>query len=286
MNERLVLLLGTLDIKPVRLSPVAGGDINDNFRVYTDRDQDLFVKMNRVNRSKSVIMAEAKGLEMMRSVGVDNIPGEILIAESEADACLVMPYYGKTNPSTGAEWIVFFENLARMHLVTHEVFGGSDNFIGYLPQINSPRNNWVTFFIENRLGPQIGDALDAGYLGPRDEKSWDNLREKLPQLMPIERPALIHGDLWSGNILPTDRGILMIDPCPYFGHREMDFAMMELFSGVPVRDYLDSYNDVYKLEKRLVDRIEIYQLYYLLVHLNMFGTAYLPSVRRIMEKFS
>ena len=285
MHERLVLLLGSMDINPLSISPVSGGDINDGYRVSTERGQDFFVKINRKSRSKSIITAEAKGLEMMKASGVENIPANFRIAENETDACLVMPYFVSSNPPSSSDWVVFFENLARMHLISNETFGGHDNYIGLLPQVNSMRNNWVPFFRENRLIPQIERALDVGYLSMEDEKSWIRLAQNLSNLMPIERPALVHGDLWSGNILRADEGVLMIDPCPYYGHREMDFAMMELFSGVPVREHLTAYENLYPLEKRLPERLEIYQLYYLLVHLNMFGTAYLPAVRRIIGKF-
>lgn len=287
MHHRLSLLLESLDIKPIGYWRVAGGDINDSFRIRVKGGSDMFVKINASDRSRDIISAEYQGLELMRGKGVHCLPSVIGFAENETDACLVMPYYEPAEHLHSTDWASFFNNLARMHLISDEVFGGQDNYIGALDQKNQSRNNWVTFYRENRLQPQFQQALDAGYLTHSDMSLIDRLLDKLSELMPIERPALVHGDLWSGNILGTiSDGILMIDPCPYFGHREIDLAMMELFSGVPVRKLLPYYEAVYPLVRGLYDRLEVYQLYYLLVHLNMFGTAYLPGVKRIIRKFS
>lgn len=287
MHHRLTLLLESLNLQPVKIGGVAGGDINDSFRIGVRDRGDLFVKINSPHRSKEIITAEFHGLHLMRKAGVKCLPSDFRYAENETDACLVMPYYEPVDSMASTNWARFFKNLARMHLVSNEVFGGRDNFIGTLPQVNTPRNNWVPFYRDNRLQPQFRMAADAGYLTVDDMRMADRLIEKLSDLMPIERPSLVHGDLWSGNILGTkSHGLLMIDPCPHYGHREIDFAMMELFSGVPVRKHLPHYEEVYPFVRGLYERLEIYQLYYLLVHLNMFGTAYLPGVQRIIRNFS
>lgn len=286
MDERLRPLLKSLEITPARVHTVGGGDINDSYRIETSRGQEYFVKINRFDQSKMIIVTEARGLEMMKQAGVDIIPEDVRWAENANDACLVMPYYTRSPYPGEVEWARFFEQLAHMHRITHEFFGGEDNYIGLLPQDNSPRNNWVPFFRENRLEPQLKLAKDDGYFTSRDVRSWDGLFKNLPRIMPIERPALIHGDLWSGNVLSTGKKILLIDPCPHYGHREMDLGMMELFSGIPVQGYLPVYHEIYPLKEDLSDRIELYQLYYLLVHLNLFGAAYLPGVQRIIKKFS
>lgn len=285
MDERLGPLLASLGIRPDRVQIVTGGDINESFRIETN-GKDYFVKINRPDQPKMIITTEAQGLKMMKQAGVNIIPDNVLLAENEKDACLVMSFYSSSQSPGKVEWTRFFEQLAHMHRITHEAFGGADNYIGLLPQDNSPRNNWVPFFRENRLEPQLKLAEANGYFTLQDLKRWEGLFENLPRIIPIERPALIHGDLWSGNVLSTGKMILLIDPCPYYGHREMDFGMMELFSGIPVQKYLPVYHEIYPLEDGLSERIELYQLYYLLVHLNIFGAAYLPGVRRIINKFS
>lgn len=286
MNPRLRSLLDSMEMPADRITPVQGGDINDSFRVYGNGNREWFVKVNKSGQPKEIITTEFHGLEMMRTLGVKALPSEVRHAENSQDACLVMPFYKKSTRVDESDWSEFFQNLALMHLISQEVFGGSDNFIGALPQVNTFRNNWVPFFRANRLLPQWHMALEQGWFTSGDTKNWEGLLGKLPELMPIERPALVHGDLWSGNVHPTEEGILMIDPCPYFGHREMDLAMMQLFSGIPVESFLSEYENVYPLEPGLAERIEIYQLYYLLVHLNLFGSSYLPAVRRIIQRFS
>lgn len=286
MNERVTHLLHSMDLRPTRMESVSGGDINDSYRVTSKEGTHYFVKINRFDQSKQIITAEARGIEMMRSAGVSMLPGEVRWSENAQDALLIMPFYAVINNPSSNEWRSFFRELALMHRISQEDFGGEDNFIGLLPQDNTSRNNWVPFYRENRLRPQLKLAFDKEYFTSSDVKTWDRLFENLPEFMPIERPSLVHGDLWSGNIISTREGILLIDPCPYYGHREMDFGMMELFSGFPIREHLAVYEDVYPLTDGLFERIELYQLYYLLVHLNLFGTAYLPGVQRIIKKFS
>lgn len=287
MHERLVSLLNRLNISPQTIRRVSGGDINDSFRLRGREDEDLFVKINYPGQNKDILLTEFQGLEMMREAGVEFLPSDVRFVDHQSDACLVMPYYEHASSSSPSDWKSFFQNLAHMHRISNEYFGGTDNFIGTLPQSNSTKNNWIPFFIENRLEPQFKRARDAHYLSESYTKTIDSFLKKIPNWIPIERPALVHGDLWSGNVLGTQsHGVLLIDPCPYYGHREMDFAMMDLFSGVPVENFLPFYEEIYPLTHGLRERIEIYQLYYLLAHLNMFGTAYLPGVERILRQFS
>lgn len=284
-NTRLKHLLDLGAIVATEIIPLSGGDINDSFRIITEDGEDCFIKMNRSGAPKEIITTEAQGLKLMQAKGVSMIPSPVRLIQNSTDAGLVMAYY-PTQETTDADWNRFFEQLAFMHQISEEQFGGSDNFIGELPQSNEHRNNWVPFYSNNRLLPQLTLAHSNGYLSDSDRNEGEVLMDRLANWMPVERPALIHGDLWNGNILPTSQGILLIDPCPHFGHREMDFAMMSLFSGFPVKKHLRTYENIYPLEDGLFDRIELYQLYYLLVHLNLFGTAYLPGVQRIIRKFS
>ena len=285
MNNRLATLLNSLGMQPRSIHSVSGGDINDSYHITCQSGKGYFVKINRPGEPKDIIKTEAQGLEMMKKAGVHILPDTIRWAENKNDACLILPFY-KTKKASVKEWEHFFRQLASMHQISNEVFGGPDNYIGFLPQENSNFNNWIPFYRENRLLPQLRLAYQKGYIKSQYEKKWSHLFDNLPEIMPVERPALIHGDLWGGNIISTESGVILIDPCPHYGHREMDLGMMMLFSGIPLQQYINSYEEVYPLEKGLWDRIEIYQLYYLLVHLNMFGTAYLPGVQRILKKFS
>lgn len=285
MDQRMVRLLDLLNIRAVSARPVPGGDINDSFRITDEEGNIYFLKINREESPKEIITAEAEGLDMMKELGVKIIPQNYRSASTPEEAGLLMPFYESRSPDAEA-WIGFFEALARMHLITSEYFGGRDNFIGSLPQVNTHRNNWANFYRDHRLQPQLEKAGRAGYFTKKEQKEWPRLHQVIAALCPVEKPSLIHGDLWNGNILSTAEGILLIDPCPYFGHREMDLGMMSLFSGFPVESYIRYYNAVYPLAPKWEDRMEVYQLYYLLVHLNLFGTAYLPGVKRIIRQLT
>jgi len=286
MPDILRNLLESLDMEPGQIIPVQGGDINDSFRLTGVEDSHWFVKINRPDQPKEIITTEYHGLEMMRSAGVRMLPREIRYAEYSDFACLIMPYDEKPDRIGRSDWADYVRHLAGMHLTSRAVFGGEDNFIGSLPQVNTAKNNWISVYRENRLAPQWERARVAELISSRYTSNWHRFLNRLPDVMPVERPALVHGDLWSGNVLITREGIMLIDPCPYFGHREMDLAMMQLFSGVPVQEFLNEYENIYPLSPGLADRIGCYQLYYLLVHLNLFGATYFPAVRRIIESFS
>lgn len=272
-----------LDISVQDLAPVSGGDINESYKVVSAEGIDYFVKINPPDTDKKVITTEVQGLDLLKENGVRFIPEDYRYAADEDTACLVMPFYPTQSPSDG-DWHVFFENLATMHLISAEYFGGRDNYIGRLPQLNTPRNNWINFYWDCRLKPQLELAAEKGYFSREEQAQWPKLRAALAEICPVEKPSLIHGDLWNGNILPAVRGILLIDPCPCFGHREMDLGMMTLFSGFPVDRFIEVYQAVFPLQEGWRERSEAYQLYYLLAHLNMFGTAYLPGVQRIIRE--
>lgn len=285
MDRRVLQLLDLLKISPRSIESVTGGDINDSFRITDEEGRIYFFKINRKGSPKEIITTEAEGLTRMKDFGVRFIPQDLRLAKSDTDAGLLMPFYEYQEPDDRA-WVDFFESLARMHLISAEYFGGPDNFIGSLPQINTPRNNWPNFYYDHRLLPQLEQAAQKQYFTNDEQENWSLLYQVIADRCPVEKPSLIHGDLWNGNILSTTEGILLIDPCPHFGHREMDLGMMTLFSGFPVESYIRYYNAIYPLAPNWEDRMEIYQLYYLLVHLNLFGTAYLPGVKRIIRQLT
>ena len=169
-----------------------------------------------------------------------------------------------------------------MHKQTDEKFGlDFDNYIGTLPQNNTQDKNWVDFFIRNRLLAQ----LDVGNYSLSVRQDFEKLFKKLPDLFPNEKPAILHGDLWSGNFLVKDRETpVLIDPAIYFGNREMDIAMCKLFGGFHA-DFYASYNEEFPLESDWEERINLCNLYPLLVHVNLFGGGYLNQVKNILSYY-
>jgi protein-ribulosamine 3-kinase len=263
---------------------VAGGSINDAAAV-AGGGETLFVKWNSASRFPGMFEAEAKGLELLADPGEALVPKVIDVNEGEGVAWLVLEHVEAGHSGNdGADH--FGAMLARMHRNTHDSFGlDHNNYMGSLPQSNTTQETWDTFFILERLAPQIRIARDQGAIGRADAAAFDRLFPKLSSLVPEERPALVHGDLWSGNYISGSGGkTWLIDPAVAYNHRETDLAMSMLFGGFPQRFYA-TYHREYPLETGWEERAAIHQLYPLMVHVNLFGGGYLSSVRTVLQKF-
>lgn len=179
------------------------------------------------------------------------------------------------------------KGLAALHQCTQSDFGWEqDNYIGSLIQTNALLKDWPEFFAEYRILALSRKAFNAGLIDRADLKAIDSFLNRYPELLPQEKPALVHGDLWSGNVLYTKDGTpALIDPAVYYGHREMDLAMMQLFGGFP-QTVFDTYTAYYPLEGDWQSRIKYQQLYPLLVHLVLFGPSYRSSCREVWKPFS
>ena len=161
-----------------------------------------------------------------------------------------------------------------------------DNYIGSTPQINTPKDSWVDFFRECRLHPQVRWAYDAGYLERSAMRQADAIMERLETLLPEpDHPSLLHGDLWGGNFMTGPDGkAWLIDPATYVGHREADLAMTELFGGFAPAFY-SAYRQIANVDPEYDDRRDLYNLYHLLNHVNLFGYSYVGSVLRTLDRF-
>jgi fructosamine-3-kinase len=183
-------------------------------------------------------------------------------------------------------WNDFGHRLAALHKHSQPSFGLShDNYIGSLHQSNREHTSWEEFFIEERLQPLIRIAFDNREMDSLDVKAFNLFEKRIPQIFPEEPPALIHGDLWSGNYMVNENGnAVIIDPAVYYGHREMDLGMSQLFGGFHPGFY-ESYDDAFPLRPGWRDRLDYCNLYPLLVHVNLFGRSYLGQIRSILRKF-
>jgi fructosamine-3-kinase len=197
------------------------------------------------------------------------------------DDFLILEFIPPSNPNN-AFWEVFGQKLALMHKQTHSKFGlDFDNYIGSLYQDNTQNKNWTEFFIQNRLQAQLSIGNFSGTL----LSDFDKLFQKLPNLFPNEKPALLHGDLWNGNFLAKNGDTpMLIDPAIYYGNREIDIAMSKLFGGFN-SDFYFAYNESHPLENGWEERIQICNLYPLLVHVNLFGGAYINQVKNILSYY-
>ena len=179
--------------------------------------------------------------------------------------------------------------LAELHRISQDHFGlDHDNFIGSTPQKNNLEKDGIIFFRDHRIQFQRQLAQKAGLMPVSIDKKIDSLCENLNRFLDTsgERPALMHGDLWSGNYFPDSNGNPCIfDPAVYYGLREADIAMTELFGRLPERFY-DAYHEAFPMNHGYHERKDLYNLYHLLNHLNLFGSSYLSSVQKIVNRFS
>ena len=266
---------------------VSGGDINEACVLTLDDGSFLFMKSNSA-AALSNFRAEAEGLRRIRETGAIGVPQILATGTDEGYSFLLMEYIiGGRRVSH--YWETFAAELAAMHRAdsSRDLPYGleTDNWIGARKQINTPKSSWIAFFRDCRLAPQFASA--ARYFSVEDRTRIDDLLSHLDRfLVEPAGPSLVHGDLWSGNMITGNDGKgWLIDPAVYYGHPEADIAMTELFGGFPPAFY-DAYEETGMLQPGYEDRRDLYNLYQLLNHLNMFGSGYLPGVKRILKRYA
>ncbi len=263
------------------IKPLHGGDINQVF-LLKGKTQSFVVKLNDVKRYPSMFQAEAKGLQLLQASESFFIPRIIQEGEIDTFSYLVLSYI-KEGQATSNSWSLFAKQLAKLHRCTAENFGlDHANFIGSLDQFNYYENNSSDFYINQRLIPQFKMAQQNGFRF----STLDSLYKNIERSIPLEKPSLVHGDLWNGNSFFNEEGKpVLIDPACSFACREMDLAMMKLFGGYPDIVFKE-YKEHFPLVNQWEERISLWQLYYLLVHLNLFGSRYLAQVNNIVTRYS
>ena len=265
------------DLQVDRLTSVAGGDINDAAVAETNEGQ-FFVKWNRTG-PPDLFEREAEALSEMRDSGTElAIPEPIAVArpEGERPGMLVMEYLAPGTKVADFDER-FGRGLARLHQKSADAFGfPHDNYCGTTTQPNDWTDDWVDFYREHRLGHQLRLAVDHRDVSSSDRRAFEQLLDRLDEFLGGEdaSPALIHGDLWSGNLhVAPDGHPALIDPAAYYGHPEAEIGMMELFGGYS-RTVYDAYQEVRPLRDGWRDRLELYSLYHVMNHYNLFGGHY------------
>lgn len=273
----------------VRSSGLGGGSINDAAQVTLADGRELFVKTNP-NAPPSMFATEARGLRWLAEARALRLPEVIAVAGSDAPVqFLVLELVRRGRPARDFDETLG-RGLAALHRFGAAGFGTDhDNFIGRLPQANGPASapgSWAVFYRERRLEPQLRLAADHGLATARMKRDFARLFAALPDLVgPPEPPARLHGDLWGGNLMCDAAGApCLIDPAVYGGHREIDLAMMRLFGGFGAR-VLAAYDESFPLADGHEARIDLYQLYPLMVHVNLFGGGgYTGSVESALDR--
>jgi fructosamine-3-kinase len=267
-----------LNIHKVRA--VRGGDIANSYLLHTDRGA-IFAKMLEGPKGLEMLEAEKDGLTALAATDSLRVPEVLGCASTAAGGCLLLEYI-PTGPGSRASSRELGRGLARMHQVTATSFGWPrPNFIGTLPQENKEALEWPGFYVHNRLAPQFEMARSRHLLTSAEIPGVGPMEARVCSLAPEVAPSLLHGDLWSGNYLISDDGTpCLIDPAVYYGHAEVDLAMSLLFGGFS-QEFYDAYFEINPKQPGFDLRVKLYQLYYLLVHLNLFGRSYHASVRAI-----
>lgn len=259
-----------------------GGDINDVYSVSLT-NKTYIVKLNKAELFPSMLEKEAKGLTLLGAQQKIKTPEVIKHGIINDFQFLVLEAI-ESSSATEKLWSLFGKQLAQLHQCTSTQFGlDENNYIGSLIQQNNRLNTWKEFLITQRIQPMLELAVNQGDVNYVEAKIFDAFFKRIDELFPIEKPSLLHGDLWSGNFLIDNNSEpVLIDPAVYYGHREMDIAMMHLFGGFSPHLF-NAYNDYYPLEKGWEKRIPYHQLYPLLVHLNLFGRSYWTQIETIVK---
>lgn len=273
------------DPSRLKFERVSGGQINDVYRIQLPGGASVLLKWHP-DPPRGFFQAEAVGLAAIASAKSLRVPAAI--ATSEHGLLLEWLEHGpQVSHRAGGAGEALGRGLAGVHRLSADAFGfPQDNYIGVLSQRNDWSSRWTDFYRERRLMPQLAIAARRGRLTAKRRRLAERLLERLPDWIDDSavRPSLLHGDLWGGNWLTTPTGPAVIDPAVSYGDREMDLAMASLFGGFP-QSFFEAYQEAWPLLPGFQERRPLYQLYYLLIHLNIFGESYGPSVDRILSRY-
>lgn len=263
---------------------VPGGDISQTYILHTDKGN-FFVKLNAALFGLDFFEKEARGLATLANAGTLKVPRPLFDGKFHQQIYVVMEYLLKGNPSEDF-WEDFGRSLAGMHRHTRTEHGlDYNNYIGKLHQSNQSCSNWHEFYATQRIMPLVHRAEKNRMITADVVQLAENLCGKLSSLIPEEKPALLHGDLWKGNFLVHETGKAAIfDPSISYGHREFDLAITRLFGGFDDKFY-QAYDEAYPLSPGHEERQELFQLYHLLAHLCLFGGHYHGLVVEIIKKY-
>ena len=286
LQKVLVETLGS----PVESDRSASGGCINSAASISLADGRRFFLMCHAAAPSGMFLREAEGLIVLRKAEALHVPEPI----HAADDCGDVPAYILMEDVSTTSWdkqknarLPFEEELgrglARIHRVTADQFGFEhDNFIGPTPQPNHWTQEWTAFWREHRIGHMLR-LLNPGREITRLADTFLKNTEML--LQTNEPPSLLHGDLWAGNVMRDQAGApVLIDPAAYFGHREADLAMTELFGGFGSH-FLDAYHEAWPIDSGYRERRDIYNLYHLLNHALLFGGGYISQAVGIMRRY-
>jgi protein-ribulosamine 3-kinase len=276
-------ILKDCGLSAARYTTIHGGDINQAFCIEHNGEK-FFLKYNDAGLYPKMLMKESNGLKSLAAHFTLIVPEVIHVGVVANNQYLLTSWLDAGKPAK-EHWQQFGEALAQLHRNSSTGFGWEeDNYIGSLAQLNTKYNTWSEFYARCRVEPLMRTLYNAGIIETGELHAADSFYKQLDSIFPAEPPALIHGDLWSGNFMFTASGKAAIfDPAVYYGHREMDIAMTLLFGGFDAGMY-ESYNASWPLQPGWRQRMKYAQLYPLLVHAVLFGGHYISQAMAILRR--
>jgi len=287
LNKKIITLLeNKLNQKIIGITPLSGGCISSAYKLKLNDKQEFFLKHNH-SVSDKMFIAEAHGLQELNKSGAIRLP-EVIMYD---DDFILLELIQQGNKSKRF-FSDFGKNFALMHKYSSENYGFyEDNFIGSNEQKNislsSERENWTSFYFNKRILFQLKLAEKLGYATSELKKGIGKIEEKIEEIIGAsdEEPSLLHGDLWGGNYMVDESGnACLIDPAVYYGHREADLGMTKLFGGFS-SEFYEAYNETYPLQDGCEYRENIYKLYHVLNHLNLFGGGYYSQAISLIKYY-
>jgi fructosamine-3-kinase len=265
---------------------ITGGCINQAFRLTLKDKRNYFGKINSSTAFPDLFVKEKNGLELLNKHQVIRTPAIIDVSVVEADQIIILEWIPTGTP-TKDFWKVFGERLANLHQISADDFGlNEDNYMGSVPQSNSFKKTWPDFFMYNRLQPLVKQCCEKNLLPVNDAQRFERLYPHLNSIFSDNRPALVHGDLWSGNFMCDENSLpVLIDPAAYYGHTSVDLGMTTLF-GKFNAEFYTAYNYELPFPPNYKEQWQISNLYPLLIHLLLFGRSYLSQIQQTLKQFS
>jgi fructosamine-3-kinase len=275
-----------LNTKIKNISSLSGGCISNAYKLTSTDGLQFFLKYNDTS-SSDMFIKEANGLNELAKANAVRTPKVL----SSSEDFILLEFIPSGNKKKN-----FFEEFGRsfaeMHKFTSDAYGFyEDNYIGSNPQINisdeNENSNWTNFYFNKRILFQLQLAEKLGNSTPELTNSISKLEEKIDEIIgkSEEKPSLLHGDLWGGNFMVDENGsAVLIDPAVYYGHREADLGMTKLFGGFG-SEFYKSYNEVFPLKDGYEYRENIYKLYHVLNHLNLFGGGYYSQAISLIKLY-
>jgi len=275
-----------LNSKIISFTSLSGGCISDAYKITTNDNSNFFLKYNYQSASNDMFIKEANGLKELTKANAIRIP-EVL----GFDENYILLEYIPTGNRRKNFFEEFGQRFAVLHKFTSDNYGFyEDNYIGSNPQKNIPeqkeKSNWVNFYFNKRILFQLQLAEKLGNSTEELRKGILKLENKIEEIISSnEKPSLLHGDLWSGNYMVDENGsAVLIDPAVYYGHREADLGMTKLFGGFS-SEFYKSYMETFPLEDGYEYRENIYKLYHVLNHLNLFGGGYYSQALSLIKYY-